>query len=355
MAGSPHAALRETLTKVRARIAELRANSDHLSEEETKAILIDPVLAALGWHVDELEDVRREYRAKPSDNPVDYALFVFGKPRLFIEAKALTTALDRKSASQVLGYAATVGVGWCVLANGDEYRLYKSHANVDVDEKLLRTVRLSDPDQAGLCLETLALIAREQMGDTELELLWKSQFVDRRVKTTLEELFAEENGALARLVHKHSGELSLGDVKESLQRAQLQVHFPAVAAPATAVGHPAPGSESKPPNAPHSPPVELHDLIDGGLVQAPLSLEKTYKGVALEAVVEVDGRVRFAEESYDSLSTAGGMARKSVIGAPEGREYPQTNGWTFWQYRDLETGDLRPIDDLRQRYLQSKA
>jgi hypothetical protein len=99
MAGSPHAALRETLNKVRARIAELRANSDHLSEEETKAILIDPVLAALGWHVGELEDVRREYRAKPSDNPVDYALFVFGKPRLFIEAKALTTALDRKSAS----------------------------------------------------------------------------------------------------------------------------------------------------------------------------------------------------------------------------------------------------------------
>src|SRR5664280_703500 len=233
MAGKPQAVLRETLTKVRTRIGELRASSDRLSEEETKAILIDPVLTALGWHVDELEHVRREYRARPSDNPVDYALVVFGKPRLFVEAKALSVALDRKSASQVLGYAATVGVSWCVLTNGDEYRLYKSHASVDVDEKLLRTVRLSDPDQMGLCLETLALIAHEQLGDTELELLWKSQFVDRRVEATLAGLFAGESDSLARLVHKHSTELSFGDVRESLQRAQLQVHFPAVSAPAT--------------------------------------------------------------------------------------------------------------------------
>ena len=122
MAAKPHGTLRDTLNEVRTKIATLRGNGDHLSEEETKAILIDPALSALGWHVDELEDVRREYRAKPGDNPVDYALVVFGKPRLFVEAKALSVALDRKSASQVLGYAATVGVAWCVLTNGDEYR-----------------------------------------------------------------------------------------------------------------------------------------------------------------------------------------------------------------------------------------
>jgi hypothetical protein len=80
-----------------------------------------------------------------------------------------------------------------------------------------------------------------------------------------------------------------------------------------------------------------------------------YKGVRLEALIESDGRVRFGEDSYDSLSTAGGMARKSVVGAPPGRAYPQTNGWTFWLYRDSASGELRPIDDLRQQYLQGKA
>lgn len=352
MAGKPHAALRDTLNEVRAKIATLRGNGDHLSEEETKAILIDPVLAALGWHVDELEDVRREYRAKSADNPVNYALVVFGKPRLFVEAKALSVALDRKSASQVVGYAATVGVAWCVLTNGDEYRLYKSHASVDVDEKLLRTVRLSDPEQAGLCQETLALIARDEMGDTALELLWKSQFVDRHVKTTLAELFAEENGPLARLVHKRSSELSLGDVRESLQRAQLQVHFP-MAAPSASQGPLTSGLQTLAPKPafPHS--VELQDLIDAGLVQPPLALEKTYKGVQLAATIEADGRVRCCGEVCDSLSAAGGMARKSALGASSDEPAPATNGWKFWLYRDVASGDLCSIDDLRQQYLQA--
>lgn len=355
MATDARAALRETLTKVRGRIVELRERGDHPSEQDTKAILIDPVLAALGWRLDELDEVRREYRAKGQDNPVDYALLVFGQARLFVEAKAYSSALNRKCASQVMGYASTVGVGWCLLTNGDEYRLYNSFANVDVDEKLFRTVRLSDPEQTDLCLETLGLCARERVGEAELDVLWKSQFVDRRIQATLEELFAEEAGALARLVRKRSGELTLVEVRDSLRRAQVHVHFP-VATPPTATEGPAlPGPEAKPAKAPASYAVQLQDLIDAGLVRPPLALEKTYKGVRLEALIAADGRVGFAAESYDSLSMAGGMARKSVVGAPPGRLYPPTNGWTFWLYRDAASGELRLVDELRQQYLQRQA
>jgi hypothetical protein len=102
-------------------------------------------------------------------------------------------------------------------------------------------------------------------------------------------------------------------------------------------------------------PAAVADLIAAGLIRPLLRLERTYKGVELAATVEADGKVRFADGIYDSLSTAAGMARKSVIGAPEGRQYPQTNGWTFWQYRDPETGRPRVIDDLRQQYWQGKA
>ena len=359
MAARPDAVLRDTLLKVRDRIAELRERGDHLSEQDTKAILIEPVLAALGWRLDDIADVRREYRAKPQDNPVDYALLVFGQPRLFVEAKALSTALDRKSAAQVLGYAAVVGVGWCLLTNGDEYRLYNSHAQVDVEEKLFRSLRLSDPKQTELSLETLALIAREQTGERALDLLWKSQFVDRRVQATLKELFADESGPLARLIRKRSPELSLAEVRESLRRAQVQVHFPVVTTHALTEEQPAPALEPDegpadegPPNTPRTSAVKLADLIEAGLLQPPLALEKRYKGVRLEAIVEADGRVRFAGESYNSLSTAAGMARRTVIGAPPGYAYPATNGWIFWQFRDPATGQLRLIDDLRQQYLQ---
>lgn len=347
--------LGQTMVRVRASIEQIRGHGEHVSEQDTKAILIDPVLAALGWELNELDDVRREYRYKPQDNPVDYALFVFGRPRLFVEAKALGSALDRKCASQVLGYASVVGVGWCLLTNGDEYRLYNSAANVDVDEKLFRAVRLSDQETTDQCLETLQLMAKDGMGETELDALWKSQFIDRRVKGALEELFAGEESNLARTIHKRLPELSLAEVRESLRRASVNVHFPEVTVPAgpasTAPATPAQPLASKP-RSPARMAVNVAELIAAGFIHPPLRLERTYKGVELVATIEPGGQVRFADETYDSLSTAGGMARKSVVGAPEGRAYPQTNGWTFWQYDDAD-GKLHPIDELRQRYLHA--
>lgn len=359
MATTVESTLQSTLAKMRTRIAHLRENGERLSEQDTKTALINPVLSALGWRLDEFSEVRQEYRAKPQDNPVDYALLDFGKPCLFIEAKALGVSLDRKCASQVVGYASTVGVDWCLLTNGDQYCLYKAHASVDVDEKLLRSVHLSDPEEEACSLETLALIARDAMCPPDLERLWKSQFVDRRVQATLERLFGEEVEPLARLVRRHSAELTVAEVRESLQRAKVDVHFPVMALQPPS-GTPAivgqismttraDTKEPSPPSAGHE--VRVKDLIAAGLLEPPLVLQRLYKGVLLEAVVRADGLVEFEGQSYESLSTAAGMARKSVVGAPPGRPYPATNGWKFWRCQDA-AGQSCMVAQLRQRYLE---
>ena len=196
------------------------------------------------------------------------------------------------------------------------------------------------------------------MGETELDALWKSQFIDRRVKAALEELFAGEDSVLPRSLHKRLPELTLAEIRESLRRASVHVHFPEVNLPASTTAAATPvTTEPVAPAQPRYPvrmAVEVTDLIASGVIRPPLQLERTYKSVELAATIERDGKVRFGDDTYDSLSMAGGMARKSVVGAPEGREYPPTNGWTFWQYRDPETGRPRVIDDLRQQHLQGK-
>jgi hypothetical protein len=347
--------LGETLEEIRGRLAQLSERGERIGEQDTKAVLIEPVLAALGWNPHDLDDVRREYRRKPQDNPVDYALLVYGKPRLFVEAKPLHSTLDRKCASQLLGYAAVVGVDWCLLTNGDECRLYNSAAAVDVDEKLFRVVRISDGNDAQHCLETLELLAKEHMDGSRLQILWNSQFVDRNVKVVVEELFSDIDPSLVRLIRRSAPSLSAGEVRESLTRATLQLQFPVVAS----------GSVQPPPRQDktetpaeddrrHSPvrhSIQLSDLIGAGLITPPLRLERRYKGVDLEATIEIDGSVRLRNEVYDSLSAAGGMARVSVVGAPADRPYPATNGWTFWQHRD-EDGELHALDVLRQRLLE---
>src|SRR5258708_3019310 len=61
---------------VRKRIQQVRDRKEIIGEQNTKAALIDPILIALGWDLHENDEIRREYRRKPQDNPVDYSLFL---------------------------------------------------------------------------------------------------------------------------------------------------------------------------------------------------------------------------------------------------------------------------------------
>lgn len=343
--------LAEAVAKVRNRIDLLRERGETIGEQDTKATLIEPVLAALGWNLEELDDVRREYRRKPQDNPVDYALFVLRQPRLFVEAKPLGTRLERKSAAQVLGYASMVGVSWCLVTNGDEYRLYNSHAAVDVDEKLFRVVRVSDLDREDYCLDTLGLLLKDAIGETTLESLWNSQFVDRRVQATFETLLQDDGGELARFLRKRMPELSPAEIKESLRRADVRVSFPVLPAAAGIHALSAPSDDKTPvqhkPRPAGGKRVRPLDLLEKGIVKAPFALEAVYRGVSVTATIIQDGTVAMNGSVFGSLSAAGGAAKATVTGAAADQPLPATDGWTFWQYRDGDTGTLCPVARLR--------
>ena len=80
--------LTKAIAGVRSRVARFQS-SRRINEENTKAWLIDPILRAIGWNNEETDEVQREYKMKSTDKPVDYALILARRPRLFIEAKAL--------------------------------------------------------------------------------------------------------------------------------------------------------------------------------------------------------------------------------------------------------------------------
>ncbi|MBI4447319.1 MAG: type I restriction enzyme HsdR N-terminal domain-containing protein [Acidobacteria bacterium] len=352
--------LATTLAKLRQKIQQIRDRKEPIGEENTKAALVDPLLAALGWNVEEIDEVCREYRRKARDNPVDYALFLLRSPCLFVEAKPLDRNLDdRKWITQTVNYANVVGVEWCVLTNGDEYRLYNAHAPVDVEEKLFRSIRISQSGQDQCIVDTLALLSKEEMAENSINVHWKSHFVDRKVKAAVDDLFRNEDRGLLRLLGSKATGLRPADIRSSLQRAIIKVEFPLISAPtarrdvkqperAKGMGKGSSGRQ------PAKFEATLVDLIRAGLVHPPVALERQYKGVRLQATVEQDGMIVFDGKRYDSLSTAGGMARKSVVGAPSGKPYPQTNGWTFWKYRDAGSGKLTDLDSLRHKYLRSR-
>lgn len=349
-----------TLGTVRERIAKFRGQA--IGEENTKHSLIEPVLKALGWDVEDLDQVQCEYRYTHGGDPVDYALLQDGVPCLFVEAKALGENLD-KWAHQVMGYTGVAGVGWALLTDGNEYRIYNAGASGDIAEKLFRRV-LVEADRPELA-QTLVLLAKDQLRAKQIEVLWRREKIDHEVQDAVEGLAAEAPKEFVNLLRKRVRRpLSAAEVVESLARFRVTLEY-RVAPPAWGGVAPlglarepvAAGPGQPTPERPAAGPIDktpwrhvtLQDLIRAGSVQPPLDLETTYKGQRLVARIEPGGTVTWNGTTYDSLSTAGGMARKSVVGAPPGREYPQTNGWGFWRVRDTG-GSLVLLDVLRQRH-----
>lgn len=231
--------LLRAIQELRTKIAELREHKLSIGEQDTKGVLIEPLIEAIGWDCRNVFDVQREYRSKSADNPVDYALMVDGKPQLFIEAKQWQTNLaEPKCVNQTVSYATVCGVKWCVLTDGEEYRIYNSHAPVDAEQKLFRVVRITDEAATQETLNTLHLLSKSSIKTDELSKVWDMLFVERQVGDVLKALLAAPPHNLVSLVAKHCRDVTPRQVRDCLSRAEVQIAFrpagsapPAIAAP----------------------------------------------------------------------------------------------------------------------------
>ena len=348
--------LSDVVEQVRRKVA--RYGKTGVNEQNTKATLIQPLLRALGWDVEDLDDVHLEYRQKGKDKPVDYALLLLRSPCLFLEAKSLGEPLDdRKWANQVMGYASVAGVQWVVLTDGDEYRIYNSHATVPVEEKLFRKVRLSDESTPPE--KTLWLLSKEQMQERQINRLWDAHFVDRQVKAVLRQLIAtdhEPDASFVRFMAKRLPTLSPAEIRLGLRRLDVQITCPLTdELPPLPTESNARSSQrrrkakksagrTRTRDKSHAG-ISLASLLESGLISAPLQLFRKYKGQKLEATLKLNGTIEFRGQEHSSCSAAAAAARGAVIGGA-----PPTNGWTFWQFRTSD-GKVSQLNGPRAAFL----
>jgi hypothetical protein len=335
--------------KLRGLIANVRRMREQyrergLGEENTKASLIEPILEALGWAIRDPDEVHREFRHNPRDNPVDYCLRLQRDTRLLIETKGLGRDMqDRRWINQTLGYAAVAGAKWCVLTDGDEYLVYNATEAVDADRKLFCRIKLSEArdDEA---INVLALISRNNVEKDVLSSLWKSHFVDSQVRSTLRNLIDTPDRGLVRLIQKSIPGLSGKEIAASFRRLEIRidvVQSPYESGKPPSDPEPTGGKKATPGDA------ALSDLIAAQVLAAPLKLFRKYKGHDLTADLGPDGQVVFQGISYGSCSQAGEVARSKILGRKV-----NTNGWTFWQYRTPD-GKTRNLADARRQLAKS--
>jgi hypothetical protein len=196
--------------------------------------------------------------------------------------------------------------------------------------------------------------------------LWKAHFIDRQMRRALAGLFSPEpDPSLIRLLARKLPTLSPAEIRAGLSRIVIRLDIPD--SPDSSLERPtrrrsntekahvdnvpkrSTEKQRASSNSSSRPDVSVQELISAGIIRPPLSLEKSYKGHRLTARLEADGRITCLGRIINSLSASAGVARASIIGAPPGREFPATNGWVFWKFRD-EDGGVKNLDVLRQRY-----
>ncbi len=192
------------------------------NEANTRALLIDPILAALGWDVHDLDVVEREVKVFDGTS-LDYALKVEGTPRIYVEAKGVTGKLtDKKFVAQTVNYANNDGVVWCVLTNGQVYRVFKTNEPVSMDQKLLFEVDLTDNSlpvaEKG---RQLSALSRESVQAGRLDALGERVFTDMRVRGVLAALASDPPPELLQMISSRLGHPPVSE--ESMSRSLARI------------------------------------------------------------------------------------------------------------------------------------
>ncbi len=146
--------LKATIETLRERIQAHRAYLEGY-ETRTRQALIDPMLRALGWDVENPDSVELEYGIKRKR--VDYALMGSDKPIAVIEAKVLGTPLDEAETMQVLNYANTADIDYMVVTNGDHWQMFGVFDRGQLEDRVLMEFQLTQDEPYACALQALGL------------------------------------------------------------------------------------------------------------------------------------------------------------------------------------------------------
>lgn len=225
-------ALPETISGVLAAAQKLKSSAAG-NEANTKALLIEPLLLALGWNLADIDAVEREVKVFEGTF-LDYALKVASIPRLYVEAKGMSENLaDKKFMAQTINYANNDGVVWCVLTNGLRYRVYKTNEPVAMDQKLLFEVDLADESEPrSQKAKLLGLLSHDAVAEGNLNSFGDRVFTDTRVRKALAELAVQPPDLFISAVQSKLGHPPVPN--DALHRSLVRV-LDATAPPAVSV------------------------------------------------------------------------------------------------------------------------
>jgi len=325
----------QTLRSLRDRVKTHVERGEKLNEADTKAVLVEPLLEWLGWDIRSTGEVKREWRRKSRDEPVDYALMDAGNPTLLVEAKSLRDPLrSDKGWRQLAANGLNAGFQWCVRTNGRLLVLVNLLHKAALEGKVFWTIdllHLDEPD--GLSAQEgarrLELLTKQALSSGQTDAAWDAQQAQMKARAAAESLLTSPPDALIDLVREEADDPQLPDDVVAECLAGLIGKEPRVR------------RRKKPPKRSRKRRITVADLLAAELAKAGDRWRVRVKGQEVFAEVAADGSLAVEGDTYASPSGAG---RRATGGS-------SVDGWLLWKYQD-SGGSWRPIDHLRKRLME---
>jgi len=124
---------------------EFIENNPNINEQETKTVLVDPLIDILGWDKFKSE-VKPEYQIQIGGSRyyyVDYALQLEGVPVVLMEVKPLGSKLE-SYARQAISYGRVEDIKWVTLTNGKKIEIYNTEKGKERKHCLLTSISIEN-------------------------------------------------------------------------------------------------------------------------------------------------------------------------------------------------------------------
>ncbi|HEY7967459.1 MAG TPA: hypothetical protein VID68_10545 [Solirubrobacteraceae bacterium] len=181
-------ALVDSVTRVVASAMQLRGPTANLAN--TRALVVEPMLNALGWDTTNLEQVARDWPLR-GNYSISYALRVGDRSALFVQTMPIDVGIeDSGLVEETLDHVSGAESGWCLITNGLHYRVFKADEAVAHDNRLLFELELAEvaSEPSSDAARDLALLSRESLINGSLELRGEESYIDPRVRQALLDL-----------------------------------------------------------------------------------------------------------------------------------------------------------------------
>lgn len=217
--------LNETdLTGLIKTIEDLKDKS--INEQNTRMILIEPLLSFLGWDTSNIGEIFREHPTS-SKNPVDYKLQI-NDQILYIEAKKLSAKLSSEFQRQITTYAFHDNIPYCVLTNGKKYQIFETLKNAqNLSEKLILEIDLVDKEKDITSkVKALNFMSKESVSKGKLKEIDEYFTLRNKVEEAIQTIFLNPNAKFIDIISTEiRGNFEKKKIKNSIIEIGNEINF----------------------------------------------------------------------------------------------------------------------------------